>query len=809
MALAHGTRRSRDLRAVLQDVRLLEERERWDEIDDVVAETVTAGVPGSERDRVMLMIAWARASAKRGVLAEAWQRLRDLRPALGALRDDDLAAEWHCAMSAIRFRQGDMQGAATEADDCLRLAQGGRRSAYLRGVACQTLALVAQHAGDWPAARRLLRRAIDTFGECGAETRETRAQMNLCSVLVWAGEWDEFESAARDVLAAAQRLQASRLMKQVLLLAAMVARGRGQCDRAHDYLDRVRRIRPSEQDPRESALAREIEGDLLLEGGDAPGAFEAYDDVVRQGQALALGRDIVFEGLRKRAEAAFALGDLELAARDAQQAVDEARAQECVVEVGAGLRVLAQVAQATGAIEQARRLAEEAVFVLTRVRERYQRARTLLALAELLPDPAAARAEAAALARLLGARPLLAELQSTRPVAGSEPRRVVPLAADAPLTLAPVAIQGSSVVGKGSGSAGMLSAPARSIVDLAPLAFHLGDACVLGDMARVLAHGGDALLEGEPGTETREVAAELHRRSGRRGRCLGVDAAQVSAEQIAAVLFGEAARGGRPLSPGALERAAGGTVVLHNVTALPALVQGALAHALQSRTLPPPAGDGGPRPLTATVYLTAPMRMPLALAEARLTRDLAASVQFNRLHVPALRHRPADLAAALDRLWRAAQQRHGKAVTLSAPARAALLHALWDGNVPEMETAIEALVRVAPPGHTVTVTDLDARHAACALGRPPSGLAQQEHEFLVERVLSYLRAASGNYAKAARLAGYTRSGFLKLVVRLGLKQEAPTPADRPDEESTPREDAPAAEDDAPPGPSPPLHFAAM
>ncbi len=776
MTVAHEAPRPRDLREAVRQALHLEELERWHDLAQLAGAVLAEAPPGHERDRVTLCIAAARARAKCGYVDDAAESLRAVRPALGALRDDDLAAEWHSAMSAVLYRQGDMHGAASEADDCLRLAHGGRRSAYLRGVACQTLALVARHGGDWAAARRLLHKAVDTFGQCGAETREARAQMNLCSVLVWAGEWDEFEIVVRDVLAAARRLDAPRLAKQAWVQMAMVARGRGQSERARECLDRARQVRAEGLDPREAALAREVEGDLCADAGAFAEAFAAYDDVVTQGRALGLGRDIVFEGLRKRAEAAWALGDIDRAASDAEVALAEARAHASALEIGASLRVLALVAASRGDEPGARVLAREAVETLARVRERFERARALIALAEHLADPAAARAEAATLARTLAARGLLAalrtgDLPTPRGTVVAEPRLAASHAAT--VTLAPPSISSPEMPRDGeSPDRGALALPAPPL----PLpACHVRDACVRHDMARVLAHGGDALLEGEPGTELVAIAAELHRRSARRGACVIVDLRATAPDRHAAVLFGADGEAG------ACECAAGGTLVLRDLVALAPATQAALAHALRTRRVRP-HGGAGECAIDVTVYATAPLRLPVALAESVLARELAAVFQYNRLHVPALRHRPDDLAETLDRLWQGACARHGVRASFTAAARTALLHAPWEGNADEMARALDDLARTVAPDAAVRVADLDSRLAACALRPPVGGLAQQEHEFLVERVLSYLRAARFNYAQAARLAGYTRSGFLKLVVRLGLKDEGAegVPATEPD-----------------------------
>jgi len=158
-------------------------------------------------------------------------------------------------------------------------------------------------------------------------------------------------------------------------------------------------------------------------------------------------------------------------------------------------------------------------------------------------------------------------------------------------------------------------------------------------------------IEGEPGTGKELVARVIHDESVRRGRpFVTLDCGATPESQAESELFGwerGAARGAEGSREGLLFRAAGGTLFVDEVTALPGPAQTRLLRALREGHAEP-LGSARSYPLTARLIAAARAPLESEVRAGRLRQDLAAALGETRVTVPPLRERREDISLLVD-----------------------------------------------------------------------------------------------------------------------------------------------------------------
>lgn len=282
---------------------------------------------------------------------------------------------------------------------------------------------------------------------------------------------------------------------------------------------------------------------------------------------------------------------------------------------------------------------------------------------------------------------------------------------------------------------------------------------------RTAAEDVPVMMVGEEGTGTAHLAQYLHAKSPRAASPFVVgDCGRVRKEEAAAALFGQGAR------TGWLALAAGGTLFLKDVVALPLPVQAALALALAEKRASS-EGDGAASyevdvRVVASSRLDVDGLVTLGAFEAELARWLTRAV----LPVPALRDREEDVASlvllALDRATRVLGR---ETIGMEPDALERLRTYGWPGNLPEVTEVVLAAVR-ACEGPRVTVADLPThvREAKRAGSAPEAHPLEGTYDDLELRILRHaLTRAAGNKSEAARLLGLKRTTFLDKLERYG------------------------------------------
>lgn len=279
------------------------------------------------------------------------------------------------------------------------------------------------------------------------------------------------------------------------------------------------------------------------------------------------------------------------------------------------------------------------------------------------------------------------------------------------------------------------------------------------------------LLLGESGTGKEVLARGVHEASPRKNeRFVAINCAAIPDNLLESELFGYekgAFTGAAKTTPGKIESANGGTLMLDEIGDLPHALQAKLLRFLQERVIER-LGGRQEIPVDVRIVCATHQDLKLLIKDGRFREDLFYRLAEIVIDIPPVRERKGDaalLAHAFVRRFSAEQNRGN--MTLSEDATRAIELHTWPGNVREIENCIKRAVIMAD-GLQITREDI--------------GLDQvdvNESEFIdlrrirdeAERnaVVTALGRANGNVVRASEILGVSRPTLYDLMHRLGLK----------------------------------------
>jgi len=316
----------------------------------------------------------------------------------------------------------------------------------------------------------------------------------------------------------------------------------------------------------------------------------------------------------------------------------------------------------------------------------------------------------------------------------------------------------------------------------------------------------NVVIYGESGTGKELVSRSLHQLGGRaKGPFVAINCAAFPENLLESELFGYmkgAFTDARENKVGHIVRANGGTLFLDEIGDAPLSIQVRLLRVLQEREVLP---LGGSAPVKVDVRVIAATHRDLRtlVAEGRFREDLFYRLQVLPLHVPALRQRTLDIMYLANIFANRFSQIHGRRFEgFTSSATAAMTAHEWPGNVRELQNRVEHAV-VMGKNPTLTTIDLfpEQNHHASMHSieqnqeTQNNGLSYDEEEnaedenvsdaeieiddsvvpykeakekFEKQYILSVLKQAQGNIARAARLAGKYRTEVYGLVKKYKL-----------------------------------------
>jgi two-component system response regulator GlrR len=205
-------------------------------------------------------------------------------------------------------------------------------------------------------------------------------------------------------------------------------------------------------------------------------------------------------------------------------------------------------------------------------------------------------------------------------------------------------------------------------------------------------------------------------------------------------------------SPGALVRAAEGSLLIKGLEQLAEVVRTALVQALE---------EGSFRAEGATE--STPLRARLLLASGG--NELA--VPHSRVEIAPLSERSEDIPAlAAEFLAGTAQERGIQPVGFTAEARRWLVAESWPGNVRELRERVRQALLLAGSG----AISIEALMLSNEGDEIPS-FKEAKRGFETRYVESVLRRCGGNISRAARLAKKDRKDFYDVIRRTGVNPQ--------------------------------------
>lgn len=279
------------------------------------------------------------------------------------------------------------------------------------------------------------------------------------------------------------------------------------------------------------------------------------------------------------------------------------------------------------------------------------------------------------------------------------------------------------------------------------------------------------LLLGESGTGKEVLARGLHNASPRRDtRFVAINCAAIPENLLESELFGYekgAFTGAVKTTPGKIEMAHQGTLMLDEIGDLPMPLQSKLLRFLQERIIER-VGGRQEIPIDVRIVCATHQDLKTLIREGRFREDLYYRLAEIVINIPPLRDRIGDaamLAHALVRRFAEEQKRSG--LSLSAEAVHAISIHPWPGNVRELENCLKRATIMAD-GNSLTVEDVGLK--------PPS---DENSAFLdlrtirdnAERqaVIAAIGRSNHNLAKAADILGISRPTLYDLMHKFGLK----------------------------------------
>ncbi len=301
-------------------------------------------------------------------------------------------------------------------------------------------------------------------------------------------------------------------------------------------------------------------------------------------------------------------------------------------------------------------------------------------------------------------------------------------------------------------------------------------------VAQVASASVPVLVKGESGTGKELIARALHDSSVRSGKpFVAVNCAAVPETLLEAEFFGveKGAATGIAQRRGKFELAHGGTIFLDEIGDMSPALQARLLRVLQDKVV---ERLGGTRPIDTDVRVVAATNKNLEELMRRGTfrQDLYYRLNAVELEVPALRDRKEDIPAFVRYFVTSSNQEfHRNVLGVDEAAMACLIAFNWPGNIRQLRHVIERAV-VLSRAPVLTTTDLPAEIFAASTTDGPcqeSDLrtarraAQKAAADDLERttLVQCLEKAKGNATEAAKLAGYSRAQFYRLLRKHNLR----------------------------------------
>jgi two-component system NtrC family response regulator len=289
---------------------------------------------------------------------------------------------------------------------------------------------------------------------------------------------------------------------------------------------------------------------------------------------------------------------------------------------------------------------------------------------------------------------------------------------------------------------------------------------------KVAPSSASVMLLGESGTGKEVLAQALHQASARKGRFVAINCAAIPDNLLESELFGYergAFTGASKTTPGKIETAQGGTLLLDEIGDLPQPLQSKLLRFLQERTIER-LGSRQEIAVDVRVVCATHQDLQARIRDGRFREDLYYRLAELVVQIPPLRERPGDAALLAQAFLRRQAHEQRRNLAFTEDALAAIERHPWPGNVRELLNVVRRAAIMAD-GLRVGAADLDLPGSAPEAAPPGDVVDLRTARERAERaaVVAALARAGDNVARAAELLGVSRPTLYDLMHRLAIK----------------------------------------
>jgi two-component system nitrogen regulation response regulator NtrX len=316
--------------------------------------------------------------------------------------------------------------------------------------------------------------------------------------------------------------------------------------------------------------------------------------------------------------------------------------------------------------------------------------------------------------------------------------------------------------------------PAAALIGRSPVMQQLRE-----NIERIAATDAPVLITGEAGSGKAAAARYLHAASARKDRpFVEVSLEALPQAAVAAHLFGHEHKG--VITPGSLEQAAGGTLLLNEIGSLDGALQARLLDALEQQRFTR-LGGREPLALQARILAASDQNLQQAVEDKRFREDLYYRLNVVPLRVPPLREHREDVPELINfYVNRLADSEHLPYRKFTTGALNLLRNYSWPGNVLELKNLVQRLL-ILHRGEDVTEAEVEqalgAPSPVSPEAYPPSlmemPLREAREQFEKAYLEHHLKRTGGNVAEVARLSGMERTHLYRKLKQLGVNPKPP------------------------------------
>jgi len=291
------------------------------------------------------------------------------------------------------------------------------------------------------------------------------------------------------------------------------------------------------------------------------------------------------------------------------------------------------------------------------------------------------------------------------------------------------------------------------------------------------------LITGESGTGKEIIARMVHEASDRREKpFIAINCAAVPPTLLESELFGHekgAFTSAHQRHIGKFEQAAGGTLLLDEVTEIEPQLQAKLLRALQERQIER-VGGTGPIDVDTRIIATSNRDVAASVRDGQFRQDLYYRLHVINIEIPPLRERRKDIELLASHFLKRFGQDFNKPNCRLAPdALDKLLSHSWPGNIRELQNIIQRTILIAG-SDLIRASDvpisLERRAQSVEwIKHLPIGSKMRDVE--THFILETLKSHNGNRTHAAKTLGIslrTLRNKINEFTTAGFEVPAPT-----------------------------------